>query len=444
VNQTNSTKENINKLIEFRQAIYNYGMKKRRDAMFELLDAILSSGNVPSFAWLSLASQFRRKWPSVYPAMEDGRIDSGWLHEYLAQQVPSGEVRHYALDGSSWPRPRARTVEDRQYVYQASSAVNGGTVAIGHPYSMLEWVEAAHSSWSLPVNVQRIDSRQTAQEVGAEQIQALASARRDCQSGLDVVACDGKYGNSGFLRQVSGLAVGIVVRLRSDRVLYRNTPLPTGKRGRPRVHGERFAFKDATTWGNPDEVVELEDPHWGRVRLERWDHLHEKKGLDVPYSVVRANIHLERETPPQALWLAWLAPLGKSLGAEAIWRGYEHRWPIEPGLHFRKQTLGWTQPMFQSLAAADRWTELTALAMWLLFLARPVVEDKPQPWQKPQAQLTPQRVQQSMGSIFGLIGSPAQAPKPRGIPPGWVKGRRRTPKPRSPVVKKTAPVPVSA
>jgi hypothetical protein len=44
------------------------------------------------------------------------------------------------------------------------------------------------------------------------------------------------------------------------------------------VHGERFAFKEPETWGTPAEVVELEDEHWGKVRLERWQQLHEKKG----------------------------------------------------------------------------------------------------------------------------------------------------------------------
>jgi hypothetical protein len=444
VNNQTSTKEYINELIEFRQAIYDHGMILRRDALFDLLDALIASGPVSSFAFLSQSAQFRRKWSSLYAAVEDGRLDSVWLCNYLAGQVPGTGVQHFALDGSPWPRPRARTLEDRQYVYQASSDVNGGTVTVGYSYSLLEWVAQAHTSWSLPVDARRVSSANTAQEVGAEQIRALALVRAACSTALDVVACDGKYGNCGFLRSVQGLPVGIVARLRCDRVLYRAAPPPTGKRGRPRVHGESFAFKDPSTWPIPDEVVELQDPLWGQVLLERWCGLHEKKGADVPYDVVRVRVHLEREKPPEALWLAWLAPTEKTLNTEGIWRAYEHRWPIEPGLHFRKETLGWTQPMFQSKEAGDRWTELTALATWIVFLARPVVADKPLPWQKPQTQLTPQRVQQSMTPIFALIGSPARPPKSRGIPPGWPKGQTRARKPRLPVVKKTPVVAKSA
>ena len=242
-----TTQENINKLIEFRQAIYENGMLARKDALFDVLDALLATGSVSSFAMLSQSERFQRKWPSLYAGIEDGKIDSAWLRDYLGRQVPSQGICFFPLDGSPWQRPRARTLEDRQYVYQASTDVNGGTVAIGYPYSLLEWCAQPHSSWSLPVDVRRVPSTKTAREIGAEQIKGLAESRAACLEALDIVAVDGKYGNSGFLRSVQGLRNGTVARLRSDRVLYHPPPPPSGKRGRPRVHGERFAFKEPGT-----------------------------------------------------------------------------------------------------------------------------------------------------------------------------------------------------
>jgi len=291
------------------------------------------------------------------------------------------------------------------------------------------------------VDARRVPSTQTAQEVGAEQIQALAKARRAYFEALDIIAADGKYGNAGFLRSVKGLRCAILARLRADRVLHGPPPPPDPHRkGRHRIHGERFAFKEPDTWGEPAEVLELEDAYWGKVRLERWSQLHEKKGADVPYDVIRACVHLEREKLPAALWLAWLAPArfpeGMTITIETIWRAYISRWPVEAGIHFRKETLGWTLPRFQSKETGDRWTELTALACWMIFLARPIVDDDPYPWQKAQHRLTPQRVQQSIRPIFELIGSPACPPKIRGKAPGWTKGRQRTVKQRYKVVKK--------
>jgi hypothetical protein len=436
-----SIQEQIQRLIAFRQEIYSKVFVQRRDALMDTLDALLSTGSFPSFAMLSQSERFQRQWPSLYDAVEEGRINEDALRTLLVRQLPQQGICVFPLDGSSWPRPRAQVLEDRQYVYQASSAVNGGTVTIGYPYSWLDWCAEPHSSWALPIDVRRIPSHQTAQEVGAEQVRELARLRADTPHGLDIVAADGKYGNARFLRQVHGLPIGVVTRLRKDRVLYRPAPPASGpRRGRPRKHGAPFRFRDPTTWGSPDEVLELEDEQHGRVRLERWNGLHERRAPDLVYDVVRASIHQKRSDPPEAIWLSWLPPVSLPpdipVTAETIWRAYVNRWPVEPGIQFCKEGLSWTRPRFQRAERGDLWTCLVILALWVLYLARQIVEDTPLPWQKFQARLTPQRVRQSLSPIFVLIGSPAQTPKPRGKPPGWPKGRPRTPQPRYPVVKK--------
>ena len=177
------------------------------------------------------------------------------------------------------------------------------------------------------------------------------------------------------------------------------------------------------------------------MKLERWQNLHGKLDADVPFDVLRASIHLEKDKPPKPIWLAWQPPANQpaSLDIEAhiIWQAYVHRWPVEPGIRFRKQHLGWTTPQFHDKETADRWSWIVALAVWLLFLARPVVQDHPLPWQKPQEKPTPQRVQQGLPLFFAQFGTPASPPKIRGKPPGWTKGRPRTPKQHYKVVKKT-------
>jgi hypothetical protein len=441
VNKKETTQENLNKIIEFRQAIYAHGMSKRRDAMFEAWDALMVGGMKTSFPWLSLSGVFRRQWHSLYKALEQGEIDANWLTSYLAQQVLQTGVCHFSLDGTGWPRSRARTMDDRQYLYLPTQAVNGGSICVGYPYSLLDWVPEPQSSWSLSVSVRRIPSHKSAQSVGVEQVTALNEARKDCPNALDIVAGDGKYGNACFLRPLQDQRCGIVVRLRKDRVLYRTPDKPKArKRGRPSVHGRRFAFKEPDTWGDPDEVIILEHPRWGQVRLERWHDLHGKLDSDVPFDVIRASVHLERDKPPPSIWLAWQAPTvipeDILVDVAVIWQAYVHRWPVEPNIRFCKQHLGWCKPQFQNKETGDRWSWFVALAVWLFYLARPIVEDQPLPWQKPQIRLTPQRVQQGLPLIFAQFGSPARMPKLRGIPPGWPKGRRRTPKQRFAVVKK--------
>lgn len=91
-------------------------------------------------------------------------------------------------------------------LYQASSAINGGTVTVGYPYSLLAWCAEPHSSWSLPLDVRCIPGQKTAQEVGAEQVREPARLRQGCSEKLHIVAADGKYGHAGFLQQGQGFA----------------------------------------------------------------------------------------------------------------------------------------------------------------------------------------------------------------------------------------------
>ena len=174
-------------------------------------------------------------------------MNDRWMSHHLAQQVPKVGIQYYSLDGTAWPRPRARTMDDLQYVYHPTQAVKGGSVCIGYPYSLLDWVPEAHQSWSLSVSVQRIPSQMTAGEMGVAQINKLSENREHLQDVLDIVAADGKYGNAKFLRPLQDQNCGLVVRLRKDCVLYRAPKQPPKrKRGRPRVHGERFAFANGT------------------------------------------------------------------------------------------------------------------------------------------------------------------------------------------------------
>lgn len=98
-----TTQKHINKIIEFRQAIYEHGLERRKDALFETLDAICLNGRFAAFPLLSLNQVHRRKWHSLYKALEQGSLDEVWLSRFLAQQVPSQGVQYFSLDGTPGP-----------------------------------------------------------------------------------------------------------------------------------------------------------------------------------------------------------------------------------------------------------------------------------------------------------------------------------------------------
>jgi hypothetical protein len=164
--------------------------------------------------------------------------------------------------------------------------------------------------------------------------------------------------------------------------------------------------------------------------------MHFKDAPECPFDLLRIERFSARNTKrdPKVVWLARRVkdqqPLVK------WWERYLRRYCIEHWYRFIKQNLHWKLPALSTPAQSQLWSWLVVLASWFIFLAREVVKDQPKPWQKTQTNLTPGRVQQSIGTLLAGIGTPATAPKPRGKSPGWPKGRLRKKRTTYPLVKK--------
>jgi len=185
--------------------------------------------------------------------------------------------------------------------------------------------------------------------------------------------------------------------------------------------------------------LEFTDPDLGAVRVSLWRDKHFKRAADHPLQVLRVErlgAHGTRRAP-KALWVGWLGQPPPPLAA--WWRLHLRRFALDHCYRFAKQRLYWPLPRLKTPEQAERWSDLMPPLSWGLWLARRVVADKPLPWQKAQAALTPGWVKQGFGGILAQIGTPARAPKPGGKSPGWPKGRPRRPAPRYAVVKKGQP-----
>ena len=420
-----STTGQLNNLIEFRQTVYDQILVKGRDAQFELVDAMLVSDHPRCFAEISQTPVFRRRWPSAYGAIEAGQQDQQQLSRCWLNRIPRQGVQVFVLDTTVWIHPSARTLSGLVYAPSPTKALKHHSIVQGHLYSLLTWTPEPGRSWSPTVFSQRLKPEQSAIEVGVFQVKQLSQARSaGVEGAMDVIVADGHYGNHLFFGPLRDRPCAVLARMRRDRVLYRD-PGPYPGRGRPTVHGSRFAFREPETWPRPDEQTEFSHERWGQVRLRRWNRLHAKQDAQTHFDVILAEVHLERPKPPDPLWLGYL-PGHRDYPLQEVWSWFDYRWPIEPSIQFRKQYLAWTLPYFQDSAACDRWTNLVDIGYWQLFLARHLVADQPLPWQKVQTILTPGRVFRRLGTIFAQIGTPAQPPQPRGNSPGWPKGRPRT------------------
>ena len=104
-----TTQAQLNKLAAFRQSVYGC-LTRARDALFELLDAVLTSPGIGSFPELSCAPSFRRQWPSVYEALQDGKLDAPDLLKLELEQLPPLARPLLVGDHTAWGRVHARTL----------------------------------------------------------------------------------------------------------------------------------------------------------------------------------------------------------------------------------------------------------------------------------------------------------------------------------------------
>jgi len=408
-------------------------MRQASDAQMGLVDALLTDSMAESVVELSLNPLFRRKWPSVYAALRDGRLDSDRLVRLYMEHVPDSERPVWALDASTWQRADAETLAERGYHHVASRVKNNKPVGIGHSYSTVTVVPDQEGSWALPLRHERIALGESAISVGARQARQLATDSRR----RPIVTVDSAYAGPKWLEDTRDAPFDTLGRLRPNRCLYRR-PGPYGGMGRPREDGDALNLRQPDTWTAPDEAVCLTDPKLGRVEITVWHHLHFKGARQREVTVIhvrRLDARGARRSPVN-LWLMYDGLTPFNLLED--WRVYLRRYTIEHWYRFIKNDLLWTAFAGTGLHNTQLWSWLVTLAYWQLWLAHDIVADQPRGWERrpvPPRRLTPGRVKRAFAGLIAVIGTPSRCPKPRGKSPGRLPGSKIPPRIRHPVVK---------
>ncbi|HEY7833702.1 MAG TPA: transposase [Ktedonobacterales bacterium] len=107
----------------------------RRDALFELLDAVLTAPTIETPAHLSLVPTCQRGWGSLYDALNAGTMDLGQLEALVAAYPLATETTCYAVDASIWPRCDAETSRERGYYHHPYRQSHGQPIVAGWNYS---------------------------------------------------------------------------------------------------------------------------------------------------------------------------------------------------------------------------------------------------------------------------------------------------------------------
>lgn len=413
----------------FRQAAYDC-LGKAHDATFELTDAVMLTRNAYCLADFSLCPVFRRKWSSIYEALQDCRPQRQKLMQLYIEQMPNQGQIVIAGDHTAWSRPEAVTLQERTVEHYTTGGGNR-PITQGQGYSTIAWIPETQGSWALPLRHERITSWESPIEKAVWQLSQV------CQHlpQRPISLWDSEYGCAPFVLKTANIAADKLMRLRSNLSLWGAPPPYCGK-GRPRTHGDKFKLNDTSTWSQPVERLEVNEPKLGQVQIYLWHNLHFRKASGHPMSLMKVERSTQRTGKVvKPMWLAWVGEQIPSLSQ--VWRLYLRRFAVDHWYRFAKQRLHWTLPKLSTPKQCERWSDLMPLMTWELWLARDIVTDKPLPWQNSATKLTPGRVAQAMGGVLAVIGTPTSLPKLRGKSDGWIPGQPRSRRIRYPVVKKS-------
>jgi DDE superfamily endonuclease len=433
---------NFTKLKQIRQQVYE-SFERGADALFNLADALLCESQAQSLPELSLSPFFERQWSSVYEALEDGRINveqlrAIWVHALLCERAENEPI-WIAVDASNIERPCAPTSADRGMIHLSNLPLVDKPISVGWQFSHVVLLPEQASSWTPILDQQRISSEQTAIGVAIGQLQALKPLFGNRRV---IILADRWYGTPEFLRACHGLGYSVLIRLKSNRKLYR-APVRTHKRGAPPKDGPLFQSKRPETHGTADEVWSQQHPTGTRVQISRWSHLHFQQARSLDLSVIRVERETAKGTKRDPR-VSWFVMLDEVIPLPQVAHQYRRRFSQEHGYRFLKQNLLWTRVHVRTPAQFERWSWLVALVVNQLYLARELGQALHRPWERTDRPVTPQQVRRVMSVILLQVGTPARRCQPRGKSPGRAKGFRPEPAPRFPVVRKTLKEPLKA
>jgi hypothetical protein len=470
------TQEAVSQLQQYREELYLL-LPLRRDALLDLLDALSGSPNAHSPVELSLSPLFRREYGSVRDAIVHSFQASSpeqafgerrtWEQELarlIGRYLPAPGQRRFWLLGTDVvpiPRPFARTLEDRSYVYQPNLVAGNKPVTIGHRYSVTAFLPERERPddppWVVPLIVRRVCSDEKATVVAAEQLATLLQDdQQPFREHLSVHVADSAYSAVEHLGRVGHLPHLVsVTRAAENRVFYRQWVAAAGfhSQGHPTWYGTPFDLKDSRTWGVPDVTAETtfttRKGRTYRVRLQGWHNLLMRGKRDLPmhrypFTLLRAVVVDEQGQPvfKRALWLIVFGARRGELSLVEAWAAYGQRYDLEHYFRFGKQRLLMAAFQTPEVEHEENWLQVVQLASVQLWLGRQLAGIRLRPWERylPQRATktaSPTQVQRDWERIIRQIATPAQAPKRRGKSPGRAKGTRLVRRQRQAVVKKT-------
>ncbi|MCC5611884.1 transposase [Nostoc sp. CHAB 5834] len=275
----------------------------------DLLDALAGNTGANSIAELSLSPLFPRSYNSIYKAIQKSfntniqkKNNEAEELEEKEQEEPNKLIRVvselidqpqqrpfylFATDTTPHPRPYARTLPERGYIYQPNTIKGNKPINIGHCYSILsilpEKETDSHAAWAVPLSGERVSLDQSGTDVASQQIQSVMSdTSLPWSEKLCVLVGDTAYSERSFLcEQSKHKNLVLIARVRSNRIFYQSPLVDKSKKkpGCQKKYGERFDLGDGETWHGSSETTQIQQTT-RKGRMSKHHHTRLESNVD--------------------------------------------------------------------------------------------------------------------------------------------------------------------
>jgi len=212
--------------------------------------------------------------------------------------------------------------------------------------------------------------------------------------------------------------------------------------GHPRWYGARFALREPATWGEPDETHTLTLPRTAgepyRAEIQAWHNLlmrGKRKPTPLPmhrypFTLVRVQLYRADGRPVyrNPLWFIIIGQRRAEITVPDAYLAYRQRFDIEHAYRFCKQRMLLTRYQTPKTDHEQVWWRLVHLAYLQLWVAQPVAQRLPRPWERylPTGTLRPRCRRHSCSAtspaLFARLAPPPNRPNGGVIPQGGFRG----------------------
>ncbi|MEM6698463.1 MAG: transposase [Bacteroidota bacterium] len=322
-------------------------------------------------------------------------------------------------DASNIVKAHSTCLADRQYVKINNNVIaSNKPISVGYPISLVN-ASVGVDKWSVPLDIRRIGSDQSATDCAVEQVRELVEQEQLCTC-LVINTLDTSYGNASYMDRVYDKENLVnLIRFRYGNKVWLSYACPRSstfqeleqkRKGRTPVFGDKFYLidhSDVKAYHRKGVVHEVErtsifdlphqdyveltgSTHKGRalnIQIWQWNDLliRNKNGhqmQDKPFDLVASRVS-DAQTGQlvfqRTMFTLIHGQQKEEISTQQAFEGYRKRYDIEPSIKFAKRELLLDKYQTPCKQHFDNWLVVVMTAFWLLFAAKDEVNYIPTP-----------------------------------------------------------------